>query len=171
MTHGRQAGHLIILLSNNSHTWVLIHIGAHANIHMGQVTKPRLSRYPTLPSTDSKTRQQDSHCSSTRPTYSCADIHLHTHVRAYIYLNTYTHYPLYLVYLFWPNKSPWKQSISITYITIIDTTYTHIFRCNFFFYSNCETLERGVIYSFQQFCAHLLFYVICVVCSSVFVVF
>ena len=56
MTYGKQAGHLIILLSNNSHTWVLTHIRAHVNIHMGQVTKPRLSRYPTLPSTDSKTR-------------------------------------------------------------------------------------------------------------------
>ena len=144
MTHGKQTGHLIILLSNNSHTWVLIHIRAHASIHMGQATKPRPSHYPALPSTDSKIRQQNSHCSVTQPTYSCADIHLHTHVRAYIYLNNYTHYPLYLFFLFWPNKSPWKQSISITYITILDTTYIHIFHCNLFLTAIAKLWREGL---------------------------
>ena len=61
----------------------------------------------------------------------------------------HTHYPLYLVYLFWWNKSPWKQSVSITYITIVDTTYSHIFPINFFFHSYSGT---SVLVSFIVLC-------------------
>ena len=38
--------------------------------HMGQVTKPRPPCYPALLLVDSKTRQQDSHSSVTRPIYT-----------------------------------------------------------------------------------------------------
>ena len=156
---------MVNILSHNSYTWVLIHIRAHANIHMGQVRKPRLSRYPTLPSTDSKT----SHCSSTRPTYYCADILLHTHERAYIYINTYTHHPLYLVYLLWSNKSPRKQSISITYITILDMTYTHIFRCNFFFTAIAK-LWRDQLFILSSRSVLVSFIVLCNLCRMQFCV-
>ena len=137
MTHGEQAGHLIIL-SNNSHTWVLIHIRAHIYTHIY--------------------------------THSCADIHLHTHVRTYIYSNTYTHYPLYLVYLCWSNKSPRKQLISITDITILNTTYTHIFPYNFFFFTAIAKLWSEELFILSGSSVLVSSIVLCDLCRMQFCV-